>query len=102
METHTNYKAEFSFFLRGNIAFLCNFKIKMDQTDINPNFGTITAQIRAADDQSDSRILIYPGSYDKQLITASLKQKSREGYNNTRSTPASLLFKSKESMHTQL
>jgi len=39
METHTNYKAEFSVFLRGNIAFLCNFKIKMDQTDINPNFG---------------------------------------------------------------
>lgn len=40
METHTNYKAEFSFFfLQGNIAFLCNFKIKIDQTDINPNFG---------------------------------------------------------------
>lgn len=27
------------FFLQGNIAFLCNFKIKIDQTDINPNFG---------------------------------------------------------------
>ena len=35
MKTHTNYKAEFSFFffLQGNIAFLCNFKIKIDQTD---------------------------------------------------------------------
>lgn len=29
----------FIFFLQGNIAFLCNFKIKIDQTHINPNFG---------------------------------------------------------------
>ena len=46
METQTNYKAGVSFFfLQGNIAFLCNFKIKIDQTDIYPNFGVSNTKL---------------------------------------------------------